>query len=198
MAPPSDRSYVPGLRWAGMQPESPSSLSDLLNSTVDEFVGNVAGALPRVLTGLVFLVLAAILIRVVAIAVRVVLGKIYPSQPIYVQLGGTLASVVLWFGALLGFLSAVGLPEIAAALGTASGFLALGVSYALSGMLADAVAGIYLLRDPDFNPGDTVVAGDVTGVVTAIELRKTRFRVDDDTVVRANADVEKKWTKKAE
>ncbi|CQH58838.1 mechanosensitive channel protein MscS [Halobacterium hubeiense] len=181
-----------------MQSESPSSLTDLLNSTVDEFVGNVAGALPRVLTGLVFLVLAAVLIRVVATAVRVVLKQVYPDQPIYVQLGGTLASVVLWFGALLGFLSAVGLPEIAAALGTASGFLALGVSYALSGMLADAVAGIYLLRDPDFNPGDTVVAGDVTGVVTAIELRKTRFRVGDDTVVRANADVEKKWTKKAE
>ncbi len=176
--------------------EPPSSLSGLLNSTVDEFVGNVAAAVPRVLTGLVFLALAAVLIRALVAAVRVVLRRVYADQPIYVQLGGTLVSIVLWFGALLGFLSAVGLPEIAAALGTASGFLALGVSYALSGMLADAVAGIYLLRDPDFNPGDTVVTGDVTGTVTAIELRKTRFRADGDTIVRANADVEKKWTKK--
>ncbi|MGB9965178.1 mechanosensitive ion channel domain-containing protein [Halobacterium sp. CBA1126] len=181
-----------------MQPESPSSLSDLLNGTVDQFVGNVAGALPRVLTGLVFLALAVVLIRVTVAAVRAVLRRVYADQPIYVQLGGTLVAVVLWFGALLGFLSAVGLPEIAAALGTASGFLALGVSYALSGMLADAVAGIYLLRDPDFNPGDTVVAGDVTGVVDSIELRKTRFSVGEDTVVRANAEVEKKWTKKPE
>ncbi|GAA0271650.1 mechanosensitive ion channel domain-containing protein [Halobacterium noricense] len=181
-----------------MQPESPSSLSDLLNNTVDEFVGNVASALPRVLTGLVFLVLAAILIRVVATAVRVVLRQVYPDQPIYVQLGGTLASVVLWFGALLGFLSAVGLPEIAAALGTASGFLALGVSYALSGMLADAVAGIYLLRDPDFNPGDTVETDGTVGVVEAIELRKTRLDVDGDRLVRANADIEAEWTKKPE
>lgn len=82
--------------------------------------------------------------------------------------------VFLCFGVGLSFLSIVGLTAIAASLGTATGFLALGVSYALSGMLADAVAGVYLLRDPDFMPGD---------------------RVDEDTMVRGNAEIEKKWTK---
>lgn len=181
-----------------MQPEAPSSLSELLETTLNEFLASVTAGIPSVLTGVVFLVLAAVVIKAAVAVVRVVLERVYPEQPIYVQLGATLVGVFLWFGAILGFLSAVGLPEIAAALGTASGFLALGVSYALSGMLADAVAGIYLLRDPDFNPGDTVVAGDVEGVVQSIELRKTRFRHGDDTIVHANADVEKKWTKKPE
>jgi small-conductance mechanosensitive channel len=181
-----------------MQPGSPSSLSDLVERTLEEFLESIAAGVPRVLTGTVFLVLAALVIKLVVAVVRVGLRRVYPDQPIYVQLGTSLTVVVLWFGALLGFLSAVGLPEIAAALGTASGFLALGVSYALSGMLADAVAGIYLLRDPDFNPGDRVTTGDVDGVVEAIELRKTRFSSGEDTVVRANADVEKKWTKKPE
>ncbi|WP_232702430.1 mechanosensitive ion channel domain-containing protein [Halobacterium wangiae] len=179
-----------------MQTDTPSSLSELVNRAIDGFVGNVVDALPELLTGVVFLALAAVLIRAVVAVLRWFLARIYRNQPIYVQLGATLASILLWFGALLAFLSAVGLPEIAAALGTASGFLALGVSYALSGMLADAVAGIYLLRDPDFNPGDTVVTGDVTGTVETIELRKTRFAVGEDIVVRANAEVEKKWTKK--
>jgi small-conductance mechanosensitive channel len=171
--------------------------SGLVEATVEGFVDNVAGALPDVAAGLVFLVLAAVTVRVVVTVVRAVLRRTFASQPVYVQLGTTLTSIALWFGVLLAFLSAVGLPEIAAALGTASGFLALGVSYALSGMLADAVAGLYLLRDPDFNPGDEVVAGDVTGTVRTIELRKTRFEnADGDTVVRANAEVEKKWTKK--
>jgi len=172
--------------------------SGVVEETFAAFVDSVTGALPDVLAGLVFLVLAAITVRVLVAVVRAVLKRTFAGQPVYVQLGTTLASVALWFGVLLAFLSAVGLPDIAAALGTASGFLALGVSYALSGMLADAVAGLYLLRDPDFNPGDEVVAGDVSGTVTAIELRKTRFESDGDTVVRANADVEKKWTKKSE
>jgi small-conductance mechanosensitive channel len=171
----------------------------VVERTVEGFVDTVVGALPGVAAGIVFLVLAAVAVRVVMTAVRAVLRRSFPDQPVYVQLGGMLASIALWFGVLLAFLSAVGLPEIAAALGTASGFLALGVSYALSGMLADAVAGLYLLRDPDFNPGDEVVAGDVTGTVRSIELRKTRFEGEGgDTVVRANADVEKKWTKQAE
>jgi small-conductance mechanosensitive channel len=183
---------------AGTPTESPSSLADIVNNTIDGLVENVAAALPEILTGLVFLVLAAVAIRIATAVVRSVLRSVFHKQPVYVQLGGTLTAVVLWFGALLAFLAAVGLPNIAAALGTATGFLALGVSYALSGMIADAVAGLYLLRDPDFNPGDTVTATDVTGTVDAIELRKTRLAVDGDTVVRANAEIEKKWTKKAE
>lgn len=178
-----------------MTPATLASLSDVVNETVDGFLGNVVDALPDILTGLVFLLLAAIGIRIVVAVVRVLLRRVYRDQPIYVQLGSTLVAVVLWFGALLAFLAAVGLPDIAAALGTASGFLALGVSYALSGMLEDAVAGIYLLRDPDFNAGDTVDVGGDVGTVQVIELRKTRLDVEGDTLVRANAEIEKEWTK---
>lgn len=61
-------------------------------------------------------------------------------------------------------------------------------------MIADTVAGVYLLRDPDFNAGYTVKAGNVEGAVRSIELRKTRFDVDGDTVVVSNSEVEKGWT----
>jgi small-conductance mechanosensitive channel len=54
---------------------------------------------------------------------------------------------------------------------------------------------VYLLRDPDFMPGDTVTSGDTTGEVKAIELRKTRLTVDGDTLVRANGEIESEWTK---
>ncbi|WP_188878323.1 mechanosensitive ion channel domain-containing protein [Halarchaeum grantii] len=173
------------------------TVSTVVNDTVQGFVDGIVSALPKILTGVVFLVIAYAVIRTVLWGVGVVVSRT-TDQEIYVQFARTLIGVFLWFGAILAFLTLVGLPSIAAALGTASGFLALGVSYALSGMLADAVAGIYLLRDPDFNPGDRVVAGDTDGTVAEIELRKTRFDVGDDVVVRANADVEKKWTKKGE
>jgi hypothetical protein len=71
-----------------------------------------------------------------------------------------------------------------------------GVSYVSTGIIADAVAVIYLLRDPDFNQEDTITAGDLTGEIRTIDLRKTRFAVDGDTVVRCNAEIEKRWTKR--
>lgn len=172
-----------------------ASLSGIVEQAITGFVQNVTNALPNVITGLVFLVAAAVLIRAIRTIAGLVLRRVFHSQPLYAKLANTVIGIFVWFGAFLTFLTAVGLGEIAAALGTASGFLALGVSYALSDMIEDTVAGIYLLRDPDFAVGDRVVAGDITGTVKSIELRKTRFTVEDKTVVRANADVEKKWTK---
>jgi small-conductance mechanosensitive channel len=169
--------------------------SGIVTSAFEQLYDGVATALPNILTGLVFLALSAVAIKLIMAVVRAVLARALPGEaPVYRQFIGAVVLVFLWFAVALSFLSIVGLTLIAASLGTATGFLALGVSYALSGMIADAVAGVYLLRDPDFNPGDTVKAGDTTGEVAAIELRKTRFLVEDNVVVRANAEIEKSWT----
>jgi small-conductance mechanosensitive channel len=165
--------------------------------TINEFADGLRTAAPRLLSGLVFLAVAYVAIRLVTGSLRRGLESVYPEdQRLVADLGVTVVSVFLWFGVALTLLKILGMGEIAASLGTATGFVALGVSYALSNMLADTVAGVYLLRDPDFNPGDEVTSDPVTGTVTAIELRKTRFRnADGETVVVANRDVEKKWTK---
>jgi len=172
-------------------------LVDTIRQTFVEFADGLRQAAPKVLTGLVFLAIAYVGIRVLTGVLRRTLDAVYPDdQRLVVDLGVTIVSVFLWFGAALTLLKIFGMGEIAASLGTAAGFVALGVSYALSNMIADTVAGVYLLRDPDFNPGDEVKSDPVTGTVEAIELRKTRFRNDEgDTVVVANRDVEKKWTR---
>ena len=172
------------------------SSSGIVGRALESFVEDVVVAVPRILAGVVFLVVAYFLVRIVMFAVRSALKRTFDDQPVYRQFAATVVAVFLWFGIVLSFLSVVGLDGIAASLGTATGFLALGVSYALSGMIADAVAGIYLLRDPDFMPGDTVQSGDTEGVIESIELRKTRIVADGDTVVRGNAEIEKKWTKR--
>jgi len=167
--------------------------------TLNRFVDRVLGILPELVGGLVFLLVAALGIRVVRWLLRRVLRRArYGDSPVYRQFVVTVVTVFLWFGAALAFLSIVGLDGIAVSLGTATGFVALGVSYALSGMIADVVAGVYLLRDPDFDPGDLVTVGDMTAEVRSIELRKTRFEEDGDVVVVANADIEERWRKEVE
>ncbi len=172
------------------------SLTGIVQSALDTFVGNLTAAIPKLLAGVVFLVLAYVLIRVIMFVVGGALRRTFSEEPVYRQFVATTVAVFLWFGVALSFLSIVGLDGIAASLGTATGFLALGVSYALSGMIADAVAGIYLLRDPDFMPGDIIESGGTEGIIKSIELRKTRISVGEDTVVRGNAEIEKKWTKR--
>jgi small-conductance mechanosensitive channel len=172
------------------------SLSGIVTGVVDNIVRDVVAAAPGVITGLVFLVVSWVFVRLALAVVRQALGRLYaPDDELIVDLFVTVVGVFLWFAVALAFLKIVGMGDIAASLGTATGFIALGVSYALSNMLADTVAGVYLLRDPDFAVGDEVVVDGTTGEVTGIELRKCRLRVEDDTVVVANRDVEKRWRK---
>jgi len=179
-------------------------LGEFLVSVVDETVTGLADgvstAVPRLVSGVVFAAIVYVLIRVVLGVLGVVLGRYYSGrQTIVAQLAVTVVGIFLWFGAALAVLKIVGFGDIAASLGTAVGFIALGVSYALSEMIEDVVAGVYLLRDPNFEPGDRVFVDGTEGEVTAIELRKTRFRLDSgDTAVRANRDVESKWTRRAD
>jgi len=170
--------------------------SNAVTDAFGQLYDGIVTALPDILAGIVFLAVSAVVIKLVMVAVRWLLARVLPGEaPVYRQFIAAIVLVFLWFAVGLSFLSIVGLTLVAASLGTATGFLALGVSYALSGMIADAVAGVYLLRDHDFNPGDRIRAGDTTGEVAAIELRKTRFLVDGGVVVRANAEIEKNWTK---
>jgi len=173
-----------------------TSIRSLLAGALTDFLDGVFAAIPRALSGIVFLGLAYITVRIVLTLVQTSIGRIYVGDRQLVgDLVVTVIAVFLWFGVALTFLKVVGMGDVAASLGTAVGFVALGVSYALSEMIEDTVAGIYLLRDPDFNPGYRVEAKGVTGTVAAIELRKTRIDTDDgDRVVLANREIESRWT----
>jgi small-conductance mechanosensitive channel len=167
--------------------------------TLIELVGGVETAIPRLVSGIVFAAVAYVAIRAVLALFGAFLRRYYGErQELVARLAVAVVGTFLWFGTALAFLKIVGLGDIAASLGTAVGFIALGVSYALSEMIEDAVAGVYLLRDPDFEIGDRVLVGKTEGTVAAIELRKSRFELDNgDTVVLANRDVEAEWTKLA-
>ena len=173
-----------------------TAIPSVLTRSLTDFVEGLAVAIPRLLSGLVFLALAYVTVRVVLSLVRTSIERMYVGDRELVgDLIVTLVSIFLWFGVALTFLKVLGMGDIAASLGTAVGFIALGVSYALSEMIEDTVAGVYLLRDPDFNVGYRVEAKGVTGTVDAIELRKTRINADNgDRVVVANREIEPRWT----
>jgi small-conductance mechanosensitive channel len=171
-----------------------------VETVISEFFTGIVSAIPDVLAGVLFLVLAYVGISVVLAVVRSVLDRVYPeNQELVVDLLVVVVGLFLWFGAALALLKIVGMGEVAASLGTAAGFIGLGIAFALKEMIADTVAGVYLLRDRDFNVGDTVNTASVSGTITRIDLRKTRIRGDGgELIVLANRDVEKKWIRESQ
>lgn len=173
--------------------------SPTFESVVNEFVSGVISTIPKLLAGFLFLSLAYVSIKLILTVSRALLDRVYPpGQDLIVDLIVVILGLFLWFGVSLALLKIVGLGDIAASLGTSAGFIGLGIAFALKEMIADTVAGVYLLQDPDFNHGDFVTTASTTGTIVDIGLRKTRLRAEDgDLVVLANRDVEKKWTTEA-
>ncbi|MEF8757839.1 MAG: mechanosensitive ion channel domain-containing protein [Halobacteriales archaeon] len=178
---------------------TPAPVEAPVRTAINEFLAGIVTALPKLAAGVVFLSLAYVSIRILRRVLRSFLERVYPAdEDLIVDLIVTVVSLFLWFGVGLTVLKIVGMAEIAASLGTATGFIALGIAFALKEMIADTVAGVYLLQDKDFNEGDYVTTASVSGTIAGIDLRKTRIRADDgDLIVVANSDVEKKWVQEA-
>lgn len=154
----------------------------------------LAGLGYRILAAVAFLIIASIGINYGSLIIRKSLSHKFKEDTI-LNLLENVAKGILWFSAILVTLSILGLSEIAAALGTAAGFIALGVSFALKDVLSDTVAGIYLAKDPDFNNGYKVEVDGTKGEIKDVGLRKSRIELEDGNLrVLNNSDVEKKWT----
>jgi small-conductance mechanosensitive channel len=147
------------------------------------------------------IVKAAVFLGAASLGIRYLAGILRRTaslkfeEPVIVELLTDLGKFMMWFSAALITLSILGFSGIASSMGTAAGFIALGVSFALKDVISDTVAGIYLAQDPDFNSGDQVEVDGTKGKIEDIDLRKTRLRLENgDLRVLNNSDVEKKWT----
>lgn len=145
----------------------------------------------------VFLLVAGLGIKIGSVVLRDVAERKF-SEKVVVDLIVDSGKLFAWFWTLLVSLSILGFSGIASSLGTASGFVALGVAFALKNVISDTVAGAYLVQDSDFNSGDNVEVDGVEGVIEDVGLRKSRLRLESgDLRVINNSDVEKKWTLKS-
>ncbi|MFB6242206.1 MAG: mechanosensitive ion channel family protein [Candidatus Nanosalina sp.] len=155
----------------------------------------IEAAALKIFSASAFLVLAIFVIERSGGVIRRIASQRYEEETI-IDLAESLGRGLMYFSAILIALSLLGFSQIAASMGTAAGFVALGVSFALKDVLSDTVAGVYLAKDPDFNKGDRVEVDGSKGEVTDVGLRKSRIRLEDGNLrVLNNSDVEKKWTR---
>jgi len=114
------------------------------------------------------------------------------TEPTIADLFKSAITIALWIIVIAAVLQTLGLSEIALAVSGSVALVALGIASAASGTLADIIAGVFLVSDPDFRVGDTVTTGGITGVIQSIDLRKTRIlAVDGKVNVVPNQAVEK-------
>jgi small-conductance mechanosensitive channel len=89
----------------------------------------------------------------------------------------------LWFAVLIYITELLNLDEILLPLLGASVLFGAAVALAVKDILADAVAGVFLLLDRHFNIADHIETMNYKGEIIDVTLRKTRIRTSDGTIV---------------
>jgi small-conductance mechanosensitive channel len=108
----------------------------------------------------------------------------------------TVMRVAVWIIVWAAVLQALGLNEIALAVSGSIALVALALATSAKDTVADILAGLFLVGDPDFKAGYTVDTNGLKGDIQSVDLRKTRIMGEDGKLhVLPNKDVEgKPWT----
>lgn len=170
--------------------DASSAFSDI----VSQISSAVIDATPNVLLAVVILLVSAIIIRVLTSIADNRIDSLVPDK----RNAGIMKmgiKIVLWFSVMLVVMSVLGYQELATAIGTSSGFIAIGTSYAMKDAIQEVVAGFYLMKDESYVVGNRITVGSVTGEIMEIQLQRTRIRKDDDSVTTmSNQKIEPEWT----
>jgi len=153
-------------------------LEDIWDKLYNNLIAGIPDTVVLVIGGVIFLVLALLIIRVI----RSGLSAAMKRTPIDQKIGGLLVKSIYFlmlFTVVVAFLEMIGLSQIALALGASIAFIALAVGMAMNSVLGDFVAGGFLLGEKDFGTGFVVEAAGVKGTVVDVDMRKTRIKGDD-------------------
>jgi small-conductance mechanosensitive channel len=152
----------------------------------------ITQVLPGVLAAVLLLLAGRFLINTAVRVVEITARRSRVKQAQIDLLKATTRAIGLIL-LLAGVLQALGLSQLALALGGTISFVALGIATAASGNLGDIIAGVFLASDPDFGNGFRIKTGEIDGVIEQIDLRKTRVRADDGKLyVIPNKEIENK------
>jgi small-conductance mechanosensitive channel len=101
-------------------------------------------------------------------------------SPSIVNLGATVAGTIAVFGAVAIAAVVAGFPVILSAFATLFGALALGFGFAAADVVANFVAGIFIIKDEPFEVGDYIEWGGNKGIVRDINLRVSKLDTRDN------------------
>lgn len=166
-----------------------------LSSTFTSHVINAVNyILPRLPAVLFDLLLGILIIRIVVRLIR--LAMRLGHMPL--GLRGVLLGIIettMWVFLSIAILSEVGFSGVIYFFTGSVAAIGLAMAAGGSTLVADIIAGIFLARDPDFNIGDEVIAGETPtlGRIEHMDARRTRLRDDKGVLhVIPNSVVERK------
>jgi small-conductance mechanosensitive channel len=149
---------------------------------LDKIYSSLAQALPTLIFVGAALLGAYIAIYIIQRIVKRVLDKV-DFNPDLEYLAFRAIGWGAWFLVIVWLVGQLGQDEIFATLIAGGTLVGLAVALAVKDSLSDVVGGVLLLGDKHFDLGDTIKVGSTEGEIIEVDLRKTRVKTKDGSIV---------------
>jgi len=146
----------------------------------------IAKAAPKVLVGVIILIVAGLIAIIVKYCI-IRLGRRSKKHPYLYRLIGSTVKIVIF---IIGLIVALGTMGInVTALVASLGLAGFAVGFALKDTLSNLLAGFMVLFYQPFRAGDYIVVGKVEGKVIDINLRYTVVKTDSEQTYVPNSTI---------
>lgn len=151
------------------------------------FFDNVLNKVPAFVRCVQYVTILLLISTIVVVVIRKSFGKKNARE---LTISSLICNLINWITAIIMIiviLSAFGVDTTA--LITGAGVLTLIVGLGMQSLIADIVAGLFIVFENEFNVGDWVTVGDFRGEVVSIGIRTTKLKAVGNVKIINNSDL---------
>lgn len=142
---------------------------------------------PKIITCIQFITFMLVVVTIILIIVRKLLGKTQRSKTVAMLL----CNLIRWITAIVLVIAVLYIWGVdATALITGAGVVTLVVGLGMQSLIADVVAGLFIVFENEFNVGDWITVGDFRGEVISIGIRTTKLRAAGNIKILNNNSIQ--------
>lgn len=128
---------------------------------------------PKIVSCIQFITFVLVVVTIILIVIRKLLNKTQRSKTVAMLL----CNLIRWLTAIVLVIAVLYIWGVdATALITGAGVITLVVGLGMQSLIADVVAGLFIVFENEFNVGDWITVGDFRGEVISIGIRTTKLR----------------------
>ncbi len=128
---------------------------------------------PKIISCIQFITFTVVIVTVALTVIRKTMQKTQRSKTVAMLL----CNLIRWLTAIILVIAVLAIWGVdATALITGAGVLTLVVGLGMQSLIADVVAGLFIVFENEFNVGDWITVGDFRGEVISIGIRTTKLR----------------------
>lgn len=143
--------------------------------------------IPKIITCIQFITIVLVIVTIVLIIIRKLLGKTQRSKTV----GMLLCNLIRWLTAIVLVIAVLYIWGVdATALITGAGVVTLVVGLGMQSLIADVVAGLFIVFENEFNVGDWITIGDFRGEVISIGIRTTKLKAAGNVKIFNNNSIQ--------